>query len=174
MSKVCEDRQGLQINVWDRAVTLFLLYSFAEEALGVCQSLDGNAKRNRLTGSSGSLFSPFYPAPYPTNSSCIWVISVPANKRVKLIFDKIEIDRKDHVQVLDGRKSWSKELAVYHGYNLFSTGSAVYSTRKYMRIQFHSYQGSSDYAGFKAHFEAVDPRKYIIILFINMQLIFKA
>ncbi|XP_022781150.1 tolloid-like protein 1 isoform X2 [Stylophora pistillata] len=128
-----------------------------EEALGVCQSLDGNAKRNRLTGSSGSLFSPFYPVPYPTNSSCIWVISVPANKRVKLIFDKIEIDRKDHVQILDGRKSWSKELAVYHGYNLFSTGSAVYSTRKYMRIQFHSYQGSSDYAGFKAHFEAVDP-----------------
>ena len=96
------------------------MHSIAEEAFGACQSLEGNAERRSLTGSSGTLFSPFYPTPYPKNVICIWVISVPANKRVKLTFDKFNLDREDNVRILDGQKSGSEEVAVYYGYNLFS------------------------------------------------------
>ena len=32
------------------------------------------------------------------------------------------------MRILDGRKSSSEEVAVYHGYNLFSSESAVYSS----------------------------------------------
>ena len=153
---------------------MLLLHSFAEEAFGVCQSSEGNVERIRLTGSSGTLFSPFYPTPYPKNVTCIWVISAPANKRVELTFDKFDLNREDNVRILDGRKSSSEEVAVYHGYNLFSSESAVYSSGRYMRIKFHSSLASWYSTGFKAHFETVDPRKYIMILFINRPMIFKS
>lgn len=136
---------------------MLLLYSFAEEAFGACQSSEGNVERIRLTGSSGTLFSPFYPTPYPKNVTCIWVISAPANKRVKLTFDKFDLNREDNVRILDGRKSSSEEVAVYHGYNLFSSESAVYSSGRYMRIKFHSSLAFWYSTGFKAHFETVDP-----------------
>ena len=152
---------------------MLLLHSFAEEAFGACQSSEGNVERIRLTGSSGTLFSPFYPTPYPKNVTCIWVISAPANKRVKLTFDKFDLNREDNVRILDGRKSSSEEVAVYHGYNLFSSESAVYSSGRYKRIKFHSSLASWYRTGFKAHFETVDPRKYIMILFINRPMIFK-
>ncbi|CAH3166410.1 unnamed protein product [Pocillopora meandrina] len=128
-----------------------------EEAFGACQSSEGNAEHIRFTGSSGTLFSPFYPTPYPRKVTCIWVISVPANKRVKLTFDKFNLDREDNVRILDGQKSGSEEVAVYYGYNLFSRESAVYSTGGYMRIKFQSSQDSWNHTGFKARFEAVEP-----------------
>ena len=150
------------------------MHSIAEEAFGACQLLEGNTERSSLTGSSGTLFSPFYPTPYPKNVICIWVISVPANKRVKLTFDKFDLDPgEDNVRILDGRESSSEEVAVYHGYNLFSSESAVYSTEGYMWIKFQSTLDSWYHTGFKAHFEAVEPRKYIMILFINRPMIFK-
>ena len=151
------------------------MHSFAEEAFGACQSSEGNAEHIRPTGSSGTLFSPFYPTPYPRKVTCIWVISVPANKRVKLTFDKFDLDPgEDNVRILDGRESSSEEVAVYHGYNLFSSESAVYSTEGYMWIKFQSTLDSWYHTGFKAHFEAVEPRKYIMILFISRPMIFKA
>ena len=150
------------------------MHSIAEEAFGACQLLEGNTERSSLTCSSGTLFSPFYPTPYSKNVICIWVISVPANKRVKLTFDKFNVDREDNVRILDGQKAGSEEVAVYYGYNLFSRESAVYSTGGYMRIKFQSSQDSWNHTGFKARFEAVEPRKYIMILFINRPMIFKA
>ena len=134
------------------------MHSFAEEAFEACQSSEGNAEHIRPTGSSGTLFSPFYPTPYPRKVTCIWVISVPANKRVKLTFDKFNVDREDNVRILDGQKAGSEEVAVYYGYNLFSRESAVYSTGGYMRIKFQSSQDSWNHTGFKARFEAVEPR----------------
>nr|XP_058973191.1 cubilin-like [Pocillopora verrucosa] len=131
-----------------------------EEAFGACQLLEGNTERSNLTGSSGTLFSPFYPTPYSKNVICIWVISVPANKRVKLTFDKFDLaPGEDNVRILDGRESSSEEVAVYHGYNLFSSESAVYSTGGYMWIKFQSTLDSWYHTGFKAHFEAVEPPK---------------
>ena len=93
---------------------------------------------------------------------------------MKLTFDKFNLDREDNVRILDGQKSGSEEVAVYYGYNLFSRESAVYSTGGYMRIKFQSSQDSWNHTGFKARFEAVEPRKYIMILFINRPMIFKA
>ena len=68
------------------------------------------------------------------------------------------------MQIRDGQDQESKELALHCGYSgIYSSSySDVFSTGRYMWVKFHSnsqdrWQGAK---GFKAHFEAVDLRKY--------------
>ena len=71
-------------------VTLFFILT--EEASGVCRPWDGSSMIHSLSGSSGTFFSPDYPAPYPKNARCIWTITVPAGKRVKLKFEDFGLE----------------------------------------------------------------------------------
>ena len=117
-----------------------------------------------LDGSSGIFYTPNYPNPYPAYAKCIWSISVPAGKIVKLKFEDFDLvgasygciaskRESNYVQILDGPSSASKELAMYCGDDR-SIPSDVYSTGKYMWVESWS---RAVLRGFKAHFEAVDP-----------------
>ena len=123
-------------------------------------------------GSSGTLYTPDYPIPYPDGTTCIWTISVPLGRRVKLTFehfelaksslsagygyckyDKLTMDR-DYVEIRDGAWSDSRELGSFCGNKL---DFEFYSTGRHMWVKFHSTSdGRKEYKGFKAHFEAVD------------------
>ncbi|KAJ7371404.1 hypothetical protein OS493_025866 [Desmophyllum pertusum] len=92
-----------------------------EEAAGICRSTDGSNKVRSLIGTSGTFFSPNYPVPYPNDVRCIWTISVPAGKRVKLTFEDFDLDKDfvtcdyqtekiDYVQIRDGQVSEVKSL----------------------------------------------------------------
>ena len=100
----------------------------AEEASGICRPSRGSKEVHWLNRSSGTFFTPDYPLPYPDYTWCIWIISVPAEKRVQLKFEDFEIERvsqdcalsmreKKYVQILDGQVSASKYLALYCGYH---------------------------------------------------------
>ena len=141
----------------------------AEEASGICRPLDGSTVFH-LSGTSGTFFSPDYPVPYPDGARCIWTISVPPGKRVKLVFEgfrledddcKHSAEEADHVQIRDGQDSKSKELALICDHYPVGNPPDVYSTGSHLWVKFYSIlDGWSRWSGFKARFEAVDPREY--------------
>ena len=146
-------------------------FLFTEEAAGICRKTDGDYDVHQLSGSSGTIFSPDYPVPYPSNSRCTWVISVPAGKIVKLTFEDFDLglgftackDRTgaiDFVEIRDGKLSVSKELARYCDYNRMGRTPDVYSTGNYMRVKFSSSSRLGSDKGFKARYVASDPCKY--------------
>ena len=159
----------------------------AEEASGICRSSNGRKEIHSLSGSSGTFFTPNYPVPDPDDATCIWKISVPTGKIVRLTFEVFDLEKleyKDYVQILDGKSSQSKELELLHGYD-YSDMPDVYSTGRYMWVTFYSGITSDRWpisyrsaTGFKAHFEAVDPRKYmhysltVIWLILNFDRVF--
>ena len=158
----------------------FLSYLFLEEAAGICHNPSDERIRLFVNGSSGTLFSPNYPAPYLDHSTCIWTIVVPVGKRVKLKFEDFVLGKSvidagynnnckyhklgnnmDYVEMRDGEWSGSKELGSYCGNN---TGINVYSSGRFMWVKFETFSnGMRGERGFKAHFEAVDLRKLIIL-----------
>ena len=74
------------------------------------------------------------------------------------------------MQIRDGQVSESKELALYCGYNTYGAIKDVYSTGRYMWVKFHSNSTVNNWylsKGFKAHFDAVDLRKYYALTAIN-------
>ena len=147
-------------------------FSIADEASGICRPWDGINTIHNLTGSSGTLFSPDYPAHYPVNVRCVWIISVPAGKRVKVKFEDLELKNPlksckqqsihmiDNVQIGDGKDPESKGLALFCGHE--TSNPDVYSTGRYMWVKFFSNQPKTwmREKDFKARFEAVDQRKY--------------
>ena len=151
------------------SVVLSFLF-LAAEASGICRPFD--SRDRRLTGSSGTFFTPNYPFPYPSRSTCVWMISVPAGKAVKLIFENFHIETdtpncrtssnsKDYVQIRDGESIESERLDVVCGYG-GAIPPVVYSAGRYLWVRFSStslgnWQRSK---GFKAHFKAIDPGKY--------------
>ena len=151
---------------------LFIL--FTEEAPAICRAPDSNSNVLRLNGSSGAFFSPDYPVPYPSYATCIWVITVPPGKSVKLTFEDFALLDcpldlevfKDYVEIRDDLSSRGVELGRY---NCDYTPPDVYSTGRYMWVKFHSSFSSAPRKkdkGFKAHFQAVDPpSKYTIVCF---------
>ena len=143
-----------------------LLYLSTEEASAICRVPSLGSNVTSLNGSSGAFYSPNYPAPYPNGAFCIWAITVPAGKIVKLAFENFTIAKASswecsYVEVQDSLSNGT-ELArsscdVYTPY----FPSVVYSTGRYMRVKFLSnigrYHRKKEDRGFKAHFEAVDP-----------------
>ena len=129
---------------------MFFLF-VSEEASGICHPPYGSSKVHWLSGSSSTFFTPDYPVPYPDDASCIWIISVPARKRVKLKFENFDFvtvfstckqltNEEDYVQIRDGQDQESKELALHCGYSgIYSSSySDVFSTGRYMWVKFHS------------------------------------
>ena len=146
---------------------MFLFLS--EEASAICRPWDSSDKVHSLSGTSGTFFSPDFPCDYPDDVQCIWIVSVPAGKVVKLTFKKFQLeldpedcklsDYKDYVQIRDGQVPNGKELAVYCGYYGIMGPSDVYSTGNYMSVMFQAISdGKQSSRGFKALFEAVDPQ----------------
>ena len=125
---------------------------------------------SRVNGSSGTFFSPEYPVPYPDDAICIWIITVPPGKRVKLRFESFELhlglndchtgkDDNDFVEIRDGQTSANFEIGRYCDYNTRYTAPAdLFSSGRYMWVRFRSgrVHKRRDIKGFKAHFEAVD------------------
>jgi len=70
--------------------TNVLLLFISEEASGICRPPYGGGKVHWLSGSSGTFFTPDYPVPYPDDATCIWIITAPARKRVKLRFEELD------------------------------------------------------------------------------------
>lgn len=142
-------------------------YLSTEEASAICRvpSLDSNV--TSLNGSSGTFFSPNFPALYPDGAFCIWAIAVSVGKIVKLTFENFTIAKQSswecsYVEIRDSLSSNGTELArsncdVYTPY----FPSVVYSTGRYMWVKFLSNIGpfhrKKEDRGFKVHFKAVDP-----------------
>ena len=137
-----------------------MFFQFASEEASIARN-----QVHRLEGSSGTFCTPNYPNPYPANAKFVWIISVPAGKIVKLKFEDFDLvtasygcipskRESNYVQILDGPRLASKELAIHCGYR--DIPSDVYSTGKYMWVDFWSTVVARR-RGFKAHFEAVDP-----------------
>ena len=142
----------------------------------MCRVSAGASKVYWPNGTSGTLYTPDYPVPYPGDTNCFWTITVPPGKRVKLTFEDFELDKgsaytgysyckydqnidvyRDYVEIRDGPWSSSRELGIYCGNKL---GFEFYSTGHQMWIKFHSTpNGSGQSKGFKALFEAVEPSK---------------
>ncbi|XP_078367735.1 bone morphogenetic protein 1-like [Oculina patagonica] len=145
----------------DRRVTYKgFSFSFSAVNKGIiilsCRSSTWSDEVHMLNGSSGTFFTPNYPVPYPENISCIWVISVPAGKRVKLTFEDLNLFStftEDYIIMRDGQLQNSTELLRYYGEDVY------YSSRSYMWIKFYSASRlwASEQRGFKARFEALDP-----------------
>ena len=149
---------------------LVILFLPSEEASGICRPWDDSYTVHSLGGSSGTFFSPDYPVNYPGNARCVWTIRVPAGKRVKLIFEDLDLQTTfytcksqstsdmDFVQIGDGQDTDNKELAIYCGYQSFYSGfPAVHSTGRYMWVKFYSNSHNIfTKKGFKARFEAAD------------------
>ncbi len=147
----------------------------AEEASGICRSYDGNHDVHGLSGSSGTLFSPDYPVTYPGNAKCVWTITVPVGKRVKLKLEDLDLKTSDEsckqqninvidsVQIGDGLNPREKGLAIFCDEESLSYPE-VYSSGRSMWVKFYSNLQKTFYIvkfkGFKARFEAVDQRKY--------------
>ena len=150
-----------------------LLFLFiTEEASGICRPSDGRNKVHKLSGSSGTFFTPDYPFPYPSGFTCVWIVSVPEGKAVKLTFENFHIETdtpncttssnpKDYVQIRDGESMYSERLVVACGYG-GAPPPVVYSTGRYLWVRFSSISPGSwqRSKGFKAHFKAIDPSKY--------------
>lgn len=80
---------------------------------------------------------------------------------MKLTFEYFSLKSDDAFQIRDGKSPRSPELRrfdVNYRYDVYSTGS-------YMWVKFHSGFDSWFYKprGFKARFEALDPREYLFI-----------
>ena len=150
-----------------------MLFLFVlEEASGICHPSYGSSKGHYLSGSSGTFFTPDYPVAYPDDATCIWIITVPAGKRVKLEFEDFDFgpvsssckkrtNEKDYVQIGSGLVPGKNSLALYCGYAAVSALN-VYSTGRYMWVKFSSISSNRSFSskGFKAHFEALDVSKY--------------
>lgn len=142
----------------------------------MCRVSAGAGKVYWPSGSSGMLYTPDYPIPYPAGTNCFWTITVPPGKRVKLTFEDFELEKnsvntgysynckydqtdvqRDYVEIRDGPWSNSRELATYCGNKL---DFEFYSTGHQMWIMFRSAaDGLRESKGFKAHFVAVEPSK---------------
>ena len=149
-----------------------LLSFLTVEASGICRLSNGSDKINRIRGFSGTIFTPDYPVPYPNDARCNWIITVPSGKRVKLKFEDLDFgpvsssckkrtNEKDYVQIGSGLVPGENALALYCGYAAVSALD-VHSTGKHMWVQFYSISSNRFFSskGFKAHFEALDIRKY--------------
>ena len=154
-----------------------LYFWVTEESHGLCRPSAGQF--NRPSGSSGTLYTPEFPIPYPDNTTCIWTITAPTGKRVKLMIDQFELGispydavydafckydgsmGQDFVEIRDGPWPDSRSLGIYCGNKLEFD---FYSTGRYMWVKFHSIvDGKKENRGLKARFEAVEPSKLAVV-----------
>ncbi|XP_072507728.1 cubilin [Notamacropus eugenii] len=102
----------------------------------------------------GYMTSPNYPASYPSHADCIWLISVPSGRLVKLQFeDQFNIETSpnctsNYLELRDGGDSSAPILAKFCGSSL---PSSQLSSSDVLYLRFRSDNGST-HAGFKAKY----------------------
>ena len=95
--------------------------------------------------------------------SCLWVITVPEGKRMKLSFQYFDVQwsancDKDYVKVYDGLNPTSTLMKTLCGASL-KLREEIYSSGRHLIVQFRSDGDNDDNYGFKAQFEEVNPSK---------------
>ncbi|EDO41711.1 predicted protein, partial [Nematostella vectensis] len=124
----------------------------------VCSaSYDPSVNNNlQVSGQTGTIKSPNYPAQYPNSISCTWVISVKDGNRVKLSFSDFWIDDQhgcygDYIEIRDGSSGSSPMLGQRYCGN--KGPGDTFSSGAQMRLQFIS-DDSATGQGFKATFSS--------------------
>ncbi|XP_014830968.1 PREDICTED: cubilin, partial [Poecilia mexicana] len=106
-----------------------------------------------VTAPSGEIHSPLYPASYPNNVDCSWMISVDASHRILLNFTDLDIENHsncsfDYVTVHDGPSILFPLLAHVCGSN---PPPSITSTQNTIYVRFRS-DSSQNHRGFSARF----------------------
>ncbi|XP_068671805.1 uncharacterized protein [Montipora foliosa] len=113
------------------------------------------------TNASGSINSLNYPASYPPNKQCTWLISVPGSKNIALIFTQFDVSQSsnpgncsdDYVEVRNGLTDTSPviggKLCNRNRKMLITTRSNV------ARIYFHTGTANLSHRGFLIYFLSV-------------------
>ena len=110
-----------------------------------------------MIATMSDIATPNYPLPYPINTICKWVISVPGKGRVTLGFDTFELEsdfacRYDYLLIRDGKAINSPVIGTFCGVNKPPT---ITSTSSSLSIEFHS-DSSATRSGFKASWRKED------------------
>ncbi|KAM9311465.1 ovochymase-1 [Gastrophryne carolinensis] len=105
----------------------------------------------------GKIYTLNYPALYPANMTCNWVIEAPKGKIIQLLFEDfaVEFQEKclyDRVSIYSDQAQ-TQPITTLCG---FSATEPIYSPRNIMIIVFKS-DGENQYSGFKARFSFVNP-----------------
>ncbi|XP_048472235.1 tolloid-like protein 2 [Rhincodon typus] len=108
---------------------------------------------HKTSSAEGVITSPNWPDKYPSRKECTWVISATAGHRVKLAFDKFEIEQHqeciyDHLEIYDGADDESPILGRYCGSR---KPEPAISTSSKMFIKFFS-DASVQRKGFQAKY----------------------
>ncbi|CAH3190718.1 unnamed protein product [Porites evermanni] len=112
-----------------------LCYSSAQSADPGC----GSVVNNTLT-------SPGFPTPYPNNMYCVYNVSIPSGKALKISFSNFSLEWScwyDYLRIVDDN---NRILGTYCGREL--SGEVVLVNGNYALITFSS-DGSDQYQGFQ-------------------------
>ena len=145
-----------------------VVFSFSDEAVGMCRYpyhkyIDIGA----VLKYSGTIFSPNYPAPYPDDASCMWRFLAPIGKRMTLKFVDFQLRGSSMNDVNSDCNYFVDNVRTDPGLRSFyvsidcgnQTAFQVHSVGIEMHVTFRAKPvGVRGKRGFKAHFEAVDPR----------------
>uniref|UniRef100_A0A3Q2CYT2 CUB domain-containing protein n=1 Tax=Cyprinodon variegatus TaxID=28743 RepID=A0A3Q2CYT2_CYPVA len=109
-----------------------------------------------VTAPAGEIHSPLYPASYPNNVDCSWVISVEVSHRVLLNFTDLDIEYHtnctwDYVEIHDGSSASFPLLSRVCG---SSTPQPITSTTNTIYVRFRSDSSSNHRGGFRAVYSA--------------------
>ncbi|CAH3186201.1 unnamed protein product, partial [Porites lobata] len=118
-------------------LSLMLCYSSAQSADSRCGSVVNNA-----------LTSPGFPTPYPNNRHCVYNVSIPSGKALKISFSTFSLETHtrcgfDYLRIVDDD---NRTRGTYCGREL--SGKIVLVTGNYALITFHS-DYSNQYLGFQ-------------------------
>jgi len=153
-SDVSENRLGFQAN-WKWLPTgISPAYSKTD------RHQSSSACGGVLTGEKGEISSPNYPAFYPPNSDCIWVIKPASGRPVQLSFKSFNLEAEsrcgyDFVELRDGESRQSTRLGKFCGSTL---PNMEFSNRGTLWIRFKSDSSTND-AGFLASWKTVKSKR---------------
>ena len=145
-----------------------LFFLLLDEATGICRYpyhkyIDIGAALKY----SGTIFSPNYPAPYPDDAYCMWRFLAPIGERMTLKFVDFELrgssmnDANSYCNYDVDNVRIERGLALFYDSIVCGNQTAfqAHSVGIEMHVKFYANPvGVRGKRGFKAYFEAVDPR----------------
>lgn len=121
-----------------------------------------------MTGETGRLFTPRYPRNFAGSIQCTWVIAAPEGQFVRLRIKTLHLGPNCYDSALyirDGQHSTSDLLKKYCEDETFqSYQPSMFSSGRYLRVQFKSWKHFSSYVSkFEAFFEVVKQGKISLL-----------
>ncbi|CAH1232854.1 CDCP2 [Branchiostoma lanceolatum] len=118
-------------------------------------TLDPGCRPVLLTGASGIFSSPNYPESYPSDQTCRYDIVVEPNKRIRLTFTVLDLERSsDFLDIYDGNTTDRQSQIGVRNTGLL-TLDTIYSAANAMTVVFTS-DSAGTAVGFNATYTAVD------------------